>query len=98
MENPTLAITVCHHSASLVMPIGDPRDGFFYPTPTLMMDSYYPLLVLLWDQKSQPITRIIRQKRGFAEFLMKVFGSEGGISLSHNNTSSWILFLAHLIF
>ena len=22
----------------------DPRDGFFYPTLTLMMDSYYPLL------------------------------------------------------
>ena len=24
--------------ASLVMPIGDPRDRFFYPTLTLMMD------------------------------------------------------------
>ena len=23
------------------MPNGDPRDGFFYPTLTLMMDSYY---------------------------------------------------------
>ena len=22
------------------MPNGDPRDGFFYPTLTLMMDSY----------------------------------------------------------
>ena len=22
------------------MPVGDPRDRFFYPTPTLMMDSY----------------------------------------------------------
>ena len=22
------------------MPIGDPRDGYFNPTPTLMMDSY----------------------------------------------------------
>ena len=39
-KNSTLAITVWHHSASLVMLIGDPRDGFFYPTPTLMMDSY----------------------------------------------------------
>ena len=27
-------------SASLVMPISDPRDGFFYPTLTLMTDSY----------------------------------------------------------
>ena len=37
MENPSLGITVCHHSASLVMPTGDPRDGFFYPTLTLMI-------------------------------------------------------------
>ena len=33
-------ITVCHHSASLVMPKDDPRDWFFYPTLTLMKDSY----------------------------------------------------------
>ena len=29
-----------------VMPNGDPRDGFFYPTLTLMIDSYnltYPI-------------------------------------------------------
>ena len=26
--------------ASLVMPKGDPRDRFFYPTLTLLMDSY----------------------------------------------------------
>ena len=39
-KNPSLAITVFHHSASPVMPIGDARDGFFYPTLTLMMDSY----------------------------------------------------------
>ena len=41
-ENPSLVITVCHHSASPVMPIGDPRDGFFYPTLTLMIDSSSP--------------------------------------------------------
>ena len=39
-NNPSLAITDCHHSASLEMPIGDPRDGFFYPILTLMMDTY----------------------------------------------------------
>ena len=39
-KNPSLGITVCHHSASLVMPNGDPRDGFFYPTRTFMIDSY----------------------------------------------------------
>ena len=27
--------------ASLVMSIGDPRDGLFYPTLTLMMNSFY---------------------------------------------------------
>ena len=41
IENPSLAIAICRHSASLVMPIGDPRDGLFYPTLTLMVDSYY---------------------------------------------------------
>ena len=36
IENPSLGITVCHHSASLVMPNGDPRDGLFY----ILIDSY----------------------------------------------------------
>ena len=40
-------ITVCHHSASLVMPIGDPRNRFFYPILTHMMDSYYPVQYVL---------------------------------------------------
>ena len=40
IEKPSLGISVCHHSASLVMPKGDPPDGLFYPTLTLMMDSY----------------------------------------------------------
>ena len=30
---------VCHHSASLVMPKGDPGDRFFDPTLTLMINS-----------------------------------------------------------
>ena len=30
--------------ASLVMPNGDPRDGFFYPTLTLRIDSYITCL------------------------------------------------------
>ena len=29
-KNPSLAITVWHHPARLVMPNSDPRDGFFY--------------------------------------------------------------------
>ena len=40
----SLAIIVCHHLASLVMPIGDPLDRFCYPTLTLMMDSY----IIMW--------------------------------------------------
>ena len=39
-KHPSLVITICHQLATLVMPIGDPRDGFFYPTLTLMIDSY----------------------------------------------------------
>ena len=40
LKNPSLVITVCHHSASLVMPNGDPGDVFFCTTLTLMMESY----------------------------------------------------------
>ena len=39
-KNTSLGITVCHHSANLMMPNGDPRDGLFYPTLTLLIDSY----------------------------------------------------------
>ena len=42
LKNSSLAITVCHHSLSLVIPFFDPQDGFFYPTLTIMMDSYNP--------------------------------------------------------
>ena len=38
-KNLSLAIIVCHHSASLVMPTSDHWDKFFYHTLTLMMDS-----------------------------------------------------------
>ena len=37
-KNPSLGITIRHHSASLVMPIS--RDGFFYPHYTPMKDTY----------------------------------------------------------
>ena len=39
-NDPSLAITDCHQSASLLMPIGDPQDGFFYPILTLIIDTY----------------------------------------------------------
>ena len=34
------------------MPIGDPRDGFLYPTLTLMMDSYSRLIFLHLKRRS----------------------------------------------
>ena len=39
--------------ASLVMPIGDPPDRFFYPTLTLMMDSYIGYLYMRLPTGSQ---------------------------------------------
>ena len=39
LKNPSLGITVCHHSACLVIPNGVPRDKFFYPTLTLLINS-----------------------------------------------------------
>ena len=44
--------------ANLVMPIGDPRDGFFYPTITLLINSYILAHririseILPWDRKA----------------------------------------------
>ena len=46
-KNPSLVITVWHHSASLVMPNSDPRDRYFYPTLTLMIDSYNPKWIIV---------------------------------------------------
>ena len=46
LKNLPLTISLCHHSASLVMPIGDPQDRFFYPTLTLMMDSFTLSIVI----------------------------------------------------
>ena len=40
IEKSVLLVTVCHHSASLVMPNGDPQDGLFYHTLTRIIDSF----------------------------------------------------------
>ena len=47
-KNPSLVTTVCHHLASLMMSNCDPWDRFFYPTLTLMIDSYN---INLFDQR-----------------------------------------------
>ena len=46
LKNPSVAITILHYLASLVMPIGDPDDVFSYPILTLMLDSY---ILSLWE-------------------------------------------------
>ena len=45
MKIQSLVITVYYHSASLDMLNGDSRDRLFYPTLTLMIDSFSPPLV-----------------------------------------------------
>ena len=40
-KNLSIGITFRHHSASLVMPISDPRDRFFYSHHTAMKSTYY---------------------------------------------------------
>ena len=52
----SLAFTICHLSASLVMPIGDSLDGFFYPTFTFMMDPYISSPELLECQPRRHMT------------------------------------------
>ena len=50
-KNLSLGITVGHHSASLVMPISDTRDRFFYPHHTPMKDYKYLSWVYGVDRK-----------------------------------------------
>ena len=46
MSNPSVAITVCHLTASFVLPDSDPGDGFFYVFLTPMIDPYNPSLAI----------------------------------------------------
>ena len=48
----SLTITICHHSTSLVMAIGDPRDGFFYRILSLIIDSYIIGRITNYPQKA----------------------------------------------
>ena len=45
IEKPALEATVCHHSASLAMPNGDPRADLFYPTLGILTVYSYIALV-----------------------------------------------------
>ena len=59
-------ITVCHHSANLVMPMGVPRDELFYIIPTLMVDSYKKLCKIQASRKEFIINEM------FSFFLTKI--------------------------
>ena len=39
-KNLLLGVTIQHHEASLLMPVSDLRDRFFYPHSTPMKDTY----------------------------------------------------------
>ena len=56
-EKLSLGITICHHLASLVKN-GDPQDGFYYPTLTLMMDSYSKWICALYGHDLENINMI----------------------------------------
>ena len=83
-KNPSLVINVCHHSASLVMPIGDHRDRFFYPTLTPIKDPYAlsnSILNRLYVHSS--IAIILMEKRELVALL---------------NLSSWCLVMVEWLF
>ena len=45
IENLYLTINVCHHSSRLMMQNSDHQDRFFYPSLTLMIDSYNMFII-----------------------------------------------------
>ena len=59
IENPSLGITIRHHSASIVMPISDPRDRFFYQHHTAKKDAYNLTHVVLLSSGKNHVNLII---------------------------------------
>ena len=55
----TFGITVCHHSACLLISNVDPQDRYLYPTLTLMMDSY----IIIWASSQQNLSSGFPTKR-----------------------------------
>ena len=71
-------ITVRHYSASLMMPISEPRDRFFYPHHTPKKDTYYPHHTSLTDTFScisfdlpHLVFKVEFTIKYFKEFLLK---------------------------
>ena len=83
-------------SASLVMPIGDPWDGFFYPTLILMMDTYSlgkPLVANRWSsgQIFYPTLTLMMDSYSLGKPLVANRWSSGQIFLSHPHTHDGFL-------
>ena len=70
-------ITVCHHSASLVMPIGDHPDGIFYPILTLMREPY--------NMKLYKCTMYYRMLISDMCFKMRLPTKKYGLGISKHN-------------
>ena len=52
------SITVCHHSQSLVIPISDPQDIYFYTILTLIIDSYNINWIWIGLRESNKVAKI----------------------------------------
>ena len=55
-KNSPLMITICHHSASLMMPNGDHQGLFFYPILRLTMSSYINKIIALLEKTTVEAT------------------------------------------
>ena len=75
-KNPSLEITVCHHSASLLMSNCDPQDGFFYPTLQFLLYtrnqiSKSNIITILLEQFKSTLARLFKFKRSLVTTLLK---------------------------
>ena len=76
-------VTVCHHSASLVMPICDPQDGFLYPILSLMIDNY---ILKFFGEIYQFLLRDMRySSKYYKEYGILGTPFQGLNSIYHNN-------------
>ena len=64
-----MGITICHHSASPMMTNFDPRGGFFYPSLTLMIDSYsIPIFIIVYYLLFDCVNAMTLGKLQFSDF------------------------------
>ena len=87
-----------HHWASLMMPNGDPQDGFFYPTITLKIESFilYTLNVNIRIQERlwQIFNAMTRQCR----YISWSYENNGKLHLIYMKTFSWVSCKLYVVF